>query len=139
MSDLTLDEKGKLVASKLREYMSTNRISGTKIAFNLGVSPQTVSNQLVRGKLFSPRLAEQWVRAFAQLSFHINPLFLVFGEGAIEESLIGNTSNNNESFALKRAKLKILALNAENKRLQIENKKLKNKLSVISKLLAMDK
>lgn len=139
MPDLSIEERGRVVSKVLREYMSKKRISGTQLAFKLGVRPQAVSNQLARGRLFSPSLAEQWVNAFSEMNYNLNPFFLITGEGPVEESWIPNNSKRNDSYTLKRTKYDLAILQEENKRLKNEINDLKKKLLAISKLSAMDK
>lgn len=152
-----LEERGRTVVLVLRQFMSDNHISGTAIAEAMQTRPQSVSNQLSRGKLFSVNVAEDWVEGFAKLGFQVNPIFLISGEGHITDNpehdsfanhAFGITfktpenSAKNESLELKRTKYENSQLKKENatllennKQLQDENKALKKKFFAIRRIL----
>ena len=153
-----LEERGRTVVLVLRQFMSDNHISGTAIAEAMQTRPQSVSNQLSRGKLFSVNVAEDWVEGFAKLGFQVNPIFLISGEGHITDNpehdsfanhAFGttfktpeNSAKKNESLELKRTKYENSQLKKENatllennKQLQDENKALKKKFFAIRRIL----
>ena len=157
MSD-SLEERGRTVVLVLRQFMSDNHISGTAIAEAMHTRPQSVSNQLSRGKLFSVSAAEDRVEGFAKLGFQVNPIFLISGEGRITDNpehdpfanhsygttlkTPENSEKKNESVELKRTKYENSRLKKENaallennKQLQDENKALKKKFFAIRRLL----
>lgn len=159
----TLETRGSYVCYEISRFMSENHITGTALAEAMKVTPQSVSNLLRKGKLFSPEVARRWVDGFASLGYQVNLSFLLSGEGRITdnpkhdrytnygtsgfkvEKLPENTAKANESLDVKIVrsengvlKKRIELLVEENCALKVENKALKRKLAAIRRILEQE-
>ena len=157
-----LEARGTEVCNEIYRFMYEKHISGKDLAKAMDVTPQSVSNLLRKGKLFSPEVARRWVDGFGSLGYVVNLPFLLSGEGSISDDAesvryyikwlyeedqkpIENTSAANMTFEQKKAclnmellKKKNAFLMDENSSLKAENKALKRKLAAIKKLLGSE-
>lgn len=79
------DERIDKISSKMKRYMSENRIRYADLAGATGLSLQTISNQLNMHRRFTDKTAKRWSEGFKLLGFPINESFLLTGEGPITD------------------------------------------------------
>lgn len=158
----TYEQKGREVCDRIIRFMSDNHISGKTLAAAMGVTPQSVSNMLRKGRLFSIGVAQKWVEGFGSLGCEVNIPFFLTGEGRITNDASLDPDLNVAYSRLRRPDgreegqenddspedqmiLKFLRMRDERNYykekcldLMVENQMLKEKLAAIGKILGKE-